>query len=137
MDNKNINNSISEDYCSFEVAKLLKGKGFDVPTTGYYRITGDRAFFGHAAFRHNNDKENETAGGMTHVAMPTHSLAVKWIRENFGLYIYLISPTPKTNWIGCIIKIGDYAPENTTDMFKSPEEATEAALRYTLENLIK
>ena len=27
---------ITEDYCSFEVAKLLKENGFDVPCNHYY-----------------------------------------------------------------------------------------------------
>lgn len=130
-----MNNNIQEDYCSFEVSKLLKEKGFGVKVPLYFRITGSDPFWA-KTMNWNDDKNNETAGGMTYISNPTHALAIKWIRENFGFHIYVsedqgIYIRNGKSWGWTIIK-GNYYGSG----FSSPEEATETALLYTLKNLI-
>jgi len=118
---KMINNNTQEDYCSFEVSKLLKEKGFDV-SSPYWDF--------------------EKVGEMS-VRKPTHSLAIKWIRENFGIHIFgsqFSITTKKYSWeIWDDKNEKNYVYKNDSDEwdFSSSEEATEAALLYTLQNLIK
>lgn len=68
---------ITEDYCSYEVAKLLKEKGFDEETEDYYC---------------KKDKSLEWASAWTmalpdeYYPCPTMQMAMKWLREK-GFYI--------------------------------------------------
>lgn len=128
-----MNNNITEDYCSFEVSKLLKEKGFVVYCTSLYTEDGKQNDVGNY---NGVDDDNYIS-----FSRPTHALAIKWIRENFGIFFDI---TP--NWVyqgkfkGYWFKI--YSLKNgvllyeTNKSFNSPEEATEAALLYTLKNLI-
>ena len=68
---------IKEAYCSFEVAKLLKEKGFGIKeeTRGYYPIKGDatgKLMFG-AEYHHNTSQ--------VQIVAPTHQMTMKWLRE--------------------------------------------------------
>lgn len=128
-----MNNKITEDYVSFEVAKLLKEKGFAVGSDHSFNPT-------------TNEPQNISSLNsiLPAIERPTHSLAIKWMRENFGIHISseynygtklweytitFVEDSQKTYEL--IDKLGILAPE-----FNSPEEATEAALRYTLKNLV-
>ena len=128
-----INNNIQESYCSFEVSKLLKEKGFDNSNCEYWDWS----------------KENIPM----HVCKPTHALAIEWIRVNFGYHPVLI-PTVTSFWTYKIVKVisnsdDDYilGIKSVSDLppykevcgydYSTPQEATEAALLYTLQNLIK
>lgn len=150
-----MNNNIQEDYCSFEVSKLLKEKGFDVSSTWYFLIKDScKGVFG----KLNIGERRVNMGAEVDMILikngnyayqPTHSLAIKWIRENFGIHIKLdwfTDEEKSIDWDFSIQKIGtdidergnseylrDYDVETG---FNTPEEATEAALLYTLKNLI-
>ncbi len=77
-----MNNIIREDYCSIEVCKLLKDKGFDIPCEDFYCNEGEkRSLECYDPFPYNS----ELSEGC--YSIPTHALAIKWIRENFGLFI--------------------------------------------------
>lgn len=130
-----MNNNIEEDYCSFEVSKLLKEKGFQVPTVFYFRITGGHMFPQPNPFNHNDDSKNETAGGMTYVSAPTHALAIKWIRENFHIHIWVEKYLSESIEIFYEYFVDNHVG-NSGYGYNNPEEATEAALLYTLKNLI-
>lgn len=124
---------IREDYCSFEVAKLLKEKGFGIEeeTRGYYPTKGDalgRLMFG-TEYHHNTSQ--------VQIAAPTHQMTMKWLRETHSIAIepMLLSH----GWFCQIEKIlEDFCKEyiNETDSYKTYEEAVDAALKYCLENLI-
>lgn len=131
-----MNNDIQEAYCSFEVSKLLKEKGFDVPLSTWYDPHGKEGFAGMKG-RFN-----------IYCARPIHALAIEWIRVNFGIFIY---PQFQTWDDGCFtanwcLKNGELW--NFHDLgvkkdmfwkrtkFNSPQEATEAALLHVLKNLI-
>lgn len=62
---------ITEDYVSFEVAKLLKEKGFDEPVKHFYFINGTFA----------NDLAITKNSYTRHYAAPTIQMALKWLRE--------------------------------------------------------
>jgi hypothetical protein len=132
-----MNNNIQDDYCSFEVSKLLKEKGFDIFCD--YGYQDDKSLLR----RNGNLAQNGWYN------RPTHALAIKWIRENFGVYIHLES-CPDSKWFYVIEDISekgyirnDGSKRQMPRMlslsekeFNSPEEAIEAALLYTLQNLI-
>lgn len=133
-------NNITEDYCSFEVSKLLKEKGFQVPTVFYFRITGDHMFPQPNPFNHNDDSKNETASGMTFVSAPTHAIAIKWILKNYGISISVDNLIDNKFYFSYRdTKSKDYASRTgcAENGYDTSEEATEAALLYTLQNLIK
>lgn len=115
-----INNSISEIYCSFEISKLLKEKEFDVPTLNYY-------YKGKIQTR----LEMVTNRNMTQdvCSAPTHALAIEWIRQNFGIWISVDCKHygNKEFWLCNLIP----------NIYNSPQEATDSAILYTLKNLMK
>ena len=97
-------NDIKEDYCSFEVSKLLKEKGFDVKCRLSWieqlahTVTDKRIANGEFTFDpipprklntdlHHYDKKYE----IINCSAPTHAIAIKWLRENYGINIYIIS----------------------------------------------
>ena len=113
--------NIQEDYVSFEIAKLLKEKGFDIPCdyaynnkAGYFEI--DRSNFDEIyCFR------------------PSLALAMKWLRE--------VHKQPINLWYDGDIWSSEIYRAVEKDFclvghFQSYEEAVEAAIKYCLEHLI-
>ena len=122
---KEINNNIQEAYCSFEVSKLLKEKGFDCYTTTWHQrgngIVGDVVG--------RSDRYNSK--GEAYTSHPTQALALEWLRINFEVIITLYL-TPIKKFCGLVISDKQYY----TQEFKTPQEAIGAALLYVLKNLI-
>ena len=118
---------IREAYVSFEVAKLLNEKGFVQETLMVYNQNGN--------FMPNGAIEDTY---QVFYSAPTHQMAMAWLREVHNLHIDIDpsegnwSPTVITlnDWT-CVIRFGDTIPIQDTY-----EEAVEAALKYTLENVI-
>lgn len=85
---------ISEDYVLFKTAELLKQKGFDEPTIGYY-IAETSQYMGQTFKRGEfaesisrvpwNHGIKET--GVQHLAAPTVQMAVEWLRVRYGLFV--------------------------------------------------
>lgn len=157
-------NDINEDYVSFQVAKLLKEKGFSAYCTSLYTEEGKQNDVGN----YNGTDDDKYIS----YSRPTHALAIKWIRENFGIhitsqqiwyskntkiaYFYLIYKNPEEDLgnhedrfaeilEGSYQEVkGNYVNDEKYDKllfdtkfaFNSPEQAVEAALLYTLKNLI-
>jgi hypothetical protein len=123
---------ITEDYVSFETAKLLKEKGFDEATFYDYNERGTR-WFEEVLVNHNSQ------GG---VACPTLQMTMKWLREVHNKHCDI--GVWKDGWFYDIfdtkILTGDIYQEfkcyNSGEGFNSYEEAAEAAIKYCLENLI-
>lgn len=119
---------ITEDYCSYEVAKLLKEKGFEGICDYAYSNKGN--YF--EIDRSNFDE--------VYCLRPTLQMAMKWLREVH--YIHA-NPIKQGNYNDCsdyytwIVARMGYIHRNPTVAEKlSYEEAVEAALKYSLENLI-
>ena len=143
---------ISEDYVSFEIAKLLKEKGFD-------------DFTCHSYYYKNGDIEEETRyeGDF---GRPTLQMAMKWLREvhniiividydyeftsdSYCFKIYRLGENGKPE--RCAIK-GEHYDKETNKMIEdivgyrdyerscneyiTYEQACEAAIKYCLEKLI-
>ena len=127
---KDILNNIVESYCSFEVSKLLKEKGFENEFCQCY--TEGREFYispNLLSERITGKKRPAT------IPAPTYSIAIEWIRLNFGIWITITSISQES-WQCHITKKGDSLGKLCFEDFNSPQEATEAALKYILEELI-
>ena len=133
---------ITEDYCSFEVAKLLKEKGFKIDTNNdYWKIGEDGTMYFMSSIGAYTSNPNEVYAiyrPENSYPCPTLQMAMKWLREVHNLHIDIDpsegdwNPTVITleDW-SCVVKYGDNIP-----IQDSYEEAVEAALKYTLKHLI-
>lgn len=105
---------------SFQMAELLKEKGFDDFTQIWYQhgegisgcVEGKRDYY--------NRK------GDVYTSAPTISDVVMWLYEKHGIWIGVYDLDDTTIFRHCFSNID----------FNSPTEAYEAAIEYTLNNLI-
>jgi len=128
---------ITEDYVSFETAKLLKEKGFDCTcehqyincSSGYPFLTDIRDDTG-CYYKNSEIGEDEYSA-------PTLQMAMKWLRDTHGLFIHIDVIREASCWLADIQDIkGDVSIYPVKKEFPNYEEACEAAIRYCLENLI-
>ena len=121
--------NIKEDYVSSEVAKLLKEKGFNEPCYTCYL----NKEFSHYDYLSTNFELIDNA-----FAAPTLQMAMKWLREVHYIHIGInpISGKGYNATIHDVADFDDYGIISDTEFFFHPEEAIEAALKYSLENLI-
>jgi hypothetical protein len=124
---------ITEDYVSFETAKLLKEKGFDGGCRARYGTAGS---FSYERFEiEESDREMYNA-----ILAPTLQMAMKWLREKYNLFPvvepFLTEETKPKYWVNVIWcnSIPKYSESKRN--YYTPEQALEAILKYCLENLI-
>ena len=128
---------ITEDYVSFETAKLLKEKGFDEKCRALYTFWFDEV---------EGPKEDEAENWNIepkYFSAPTLQMAMKWLREK--RCIIVVNPTWFTAdgckkwsfsiWADDNLEVDGENPAKRTE-YDSYEEACEVAIRYCLENLI-
>ena len=147
---------IEEDYVDFEIAKLLKDKGFDGKCSRFYMPNGNNRWkYGHY---HNFDISKR-------IDCPTLQMAMKWLRKIHNIllivdYEYECDTTPyffkiyrlgenskpesiavksisydkDNNPIEHIIGYRDW--EKSEGDYSTPEEAYNIGIKYCLENLI-
>ncbi len=132
---------ITEDYCSYEVAKLLKEKGFEIDTNrDYWKIGEDGTMYfmsSIGAYTSNPNDEYAFYRPENSYPCPTHQMALKWLRKVHNQHVQI-------KYFHGAYQEFEYAVINTFNgkayhepvSFSSYEEAVEAALKYTLENLI-
>ena len=122
---------ITEDYVSFETAKLLKEKGFD--ELCYQKYDSD----GELSFNHVGYVNSEKPCDDFYALAPTLQIAMKWLREIHNLQIQIVPVVMSRHkdWTFGIDR--DFIPL-TVDLLVFPtyEEASEATIKYCLENLI-
>ena len=137
---------ITEDYVSYEVAKLLKEKGFNEKCRGCYHYIFDNndnpivMLEKWLAQPHNNDFEDETFI----CSAPTHQMAMKWLREVHNIHIVIkivIRTYGDTEYYYELYGTKNKSLCVVCDIYKgeswdSSEQACEAAIKYCLENLI-
>ena len=119
-----------EDYVSFEVAKLLKEKGFKGDINAYYHIwdNGNKVC--------SIQEFSRSEAPHLYIPAPTLQMAMKWLRKkNISIEASVVR---SHYWVYTIYKIlSNKVEESYNDGgFKTYEEAVEAALKYSLENLI-
>lgn len=127
--------AIKEDYCSFEISKLLKEKGFDWMCNGYYNKDDEYSepYFGDGEGADNWNNQAPSVKDLW-CSAPTHQMAMKWLRERHDLHIEVIYNPYYKEYKGCMYKnIGEY---NYTEFYSTYEETVEAALKYCLTELI-
>lgn len=130
---------ITEDYCNFDIAKLLKEKGFNEKCKALYTVWFDEV---------EGPKEDETENWNIepkYFSAPTLQMTIKWLREVHHYYIQIMLDS----W-ACGGHMGYYVVIQKTDsdfemmlqdkvdkvFYETPEEAAEDAIKYILEDLI-
>ena len=130
---------ITEDYVSFETARLLKEKGFDIESRASIKVSsGDIYQISEELIKPESD-----------TIIPTLQTAMKWLREVHKLGVF---PTTYYREMGgnvrhdygsTIVRLDTFEiignSENIRDYTfeaDSYEETAEKAIRYCLENLI-
>lgn len=129
---------IKDDFVSFETAKQLKEKGFDVECDYAYNNKGD--FF----------KIDKAEQESIFCYMPTIQLAAKWLREKYRIYIENhitknhiggIDHWCKINTINDLTPFSNKSPFisyiiDSVDSCNTYEQAIEAAIAYSLKNIL-
>ena len=127
---------ITEDYVSFEVAKLLKEKGFDWNTDKQFnsdKIVGDYNITDRSRYPER------------YLDAPALQMAMKWLREVHHLHCNI--GYDNVNWYWDVQTVCKPVTEETSPKilpaiatigftYNTYEEACEAAIKYCLENLI-
>lgn len=156
---------ITEDYVSFEIAKLLKEKGFDEPTRMFYEVSNYPSSTAREKFKKITGRDmkqieihslygledepffNSVQGkDENQVACPTLQMAMKWLRkENLFVEIYTPSHSDHEDtiyhntWSFDLFNLKTkkymYCTYGEVE-YNSYEEACESAIKYCLENLI-
>jgi len=137
---------ITEDYVSFETAKLLKEKGFDENCAALYDLRNGEFHEKQTGYVFNNSQWDNF------ITAPTLQMAKKWLRKVYNLFIeiqcygceydekahfeysYVISEYVKINTGDCTIF--SLKKRNAKSQFLAPEQACDSAINYCLENLI-
>jgi hypothetical protein len=135
--------TITEDYVSFEIAKLLKEKGFD---------EGCRARYGTAGSFSYEKYEVEASGCEMHNAIlaPTLQMAMKWLRIEHNIHIepHIVKTRYSYGYMPNFIdlkKLKPYFPFDADGFDFSNadkyvcityDKACEVAIKYCLEHLI-
>lgn len=125
---------ITEDYVSFETAKLLKEKGFEGRMHTFYTEEGTEI-----------ESAYVVPSNFFPIYRPTLQMAMKWLREVHHYYIQVMLDS----WVRGG-RLGYYVVLQSTDSdfemmlqdafneayYQTYEEAAETAIKYCLENLI-
>lgn len=128
-----MNKFIEDGYVSYEIAELLKEKGFDIPVHTFYNpkkiphwLKLDPCLI------------NRNAG--VQISAPSHQMVMKWLREKYKIFIEIgvsVDLNGVYHYSFCILdKICKYLKRGDKVFYRTYEEAAEASIKYTLENLI-
>lgn len=131
---------IKEAYCSYEVAKLLKEKGFDEPCECFYDSENNDVSIVNGWMNISNSELEERE--FVCYSAPTHQMACAWIRkkgwhisiqltydDNYNAVYYVTISSTKTF-------LAEDIGELEYKYFSKVEDANNEALKYSLENLI-
>lgn len=142
---------ITEDYVSFDTAKLLKEKGFDEKCRYVYNTEGKKIASEHfmegESFVDKIDIESVARydGWNTYLLgdyaylCPTLQMAMKWLREVHKIAINIEwGEVFEENYQWWCIILNQNSGEilRESEYCKTYEEAAEEAIKYCLENLI-
>ena len=133
---------ITEDYVSFETAKLLKEKGFE----GYSILTiydenAANAYIKELKEKHLPYCSDDPKLKEFYYTRPTLQMACKWLVREHRLYVN-VAPSVEgyywtEKWHSYVEDLNKRYPSGRfISTLNSPEEACEVAIKYCLENLI-
>lgn len=129
---------ITEDYVSFDTAKLLKEKGFDELCPTFYETdepdNGPKYSKKLGWFLHNSYDYSDRHGKMI-ISAPTLQMAMKWLREIHDAIVNVFYDKDEEKWCAEHYRmlIDDYT---LIGHYNTYEQACEVAIKYCLENLI-
>lgn len=113
--------NLQEDYCSSEIVKLLREKGFKCGATyskGFVK-----------------DGDGFVGGLVRHEDKITHQMAMKWMREVHNIHIAIDRGIE--HYFAVLTKLKPYQDLTMkNDVFDTYEEAVEVALKYCLTKVI-
>ena len=112
--------TITEDYVSFETAKLLKEKGFNEPCLKQYYNNGELSNVSIEAKYNTIDNQ---------VSAPTLQMAMKWLREVYDIDISIIPIRSHKEYLP---RIESATISHDAIPWRKYEEACEAAIKYCL-----
>lgn len=143
---------------SYKLAKLLKEKGFDKPLLNCYfgdvfypnysvvnqydeRYMEDEGYFRLIPYNENDkglDLEtiNFNDWGSNYYSAPTIADVAMWLYEKHGIWISVFNDDVNFFWMGIVLNTKERLRDGNAREFNSPTEAYEAAIEYTLNNLI-
>lgn len=128
---------------SFQLAKLLKEKSFNLPCIQQYTYNGDVIYcvnnWGQPKLKTNDESYSDSGGDC--ISAPTIAQVVMWLYEKHDVWISVLSYSDEelnqTLWENKVIDISDdYNDCSDYTFYHSPTEAYEAAIGYVLNNLI-
>jgi hypothetical protein len=129
-----------EQYVTFEVARLLKEKGFDWFTYSYYTKddVDKEPYFGMENLCPDNWNGQAAEVNDLWFSAPTQQMAMRWLREEKGIHIY---PIPVTGFYYVVsVYLEDGNKVHNRILSRSGrhayEDVVDAALAYCLTNLI-
>ena len=124
---------IEERYCSYELCKLLKEKGFDVPCSKAYMNDS-------MVIKSIVQPIDFNSSG--YVSRPTHQMAMDWLIEIHNIFI-VVEPhmydyinEKNSSYVTSLWQGDNYYENITSKDYPTYEDAIEAALKCSLENLI-
>ena len=122
---------------NFELAKLLKEKGFDVPMIQNGRVycEGTKQI---ESIVSSNQVANWNANCYVEIcSAPTIVEVIMWLYEKHGIWV-TVNPNHSFKYWSVNLVTDKNANDNLHDatIFDSPTEAYEAAIEYILNNLI-
>ena len=130
---------IHDEICTYEVCKLAKEKGFDVPTHYAYNENCRKAMYMELCL-------NRNAKDSCSISAPSQSLMQRWLREEKEVFVevytrpHFATTHTKTFYVWniqyCDCKQAYRTFQAPQDTFYTYEEALEDALKYALENLV-
>lgn len=134
---------IKERYCSYEVAMLLKEKGFDELCENIYF---DKGLMDFVPYMFDDDDERYVKNSdfpdsyLVDATAPTHQMACDWLREVHKIFIE-ISVSIDLNGdhhysYSVLDKSCKYLRKGYTSFDWTYKDTVEGALKYVLENLI-
>ena len=124
---------ITEDFCSLEVAKLLKEKGFDELCIFKYNSEGVRMKAGVSIDEWQNSELDDDE-----CSCVSHQMAMKWLREVHHIAINIGWGEifeDKYQWWCIVLNMDNGNILCEENYHASYEEAVEAALKYILEKM--
>lgn len=123
------NKHITEQYVSFETAKLLKDKGFDGDCFVAYNANGN---IESAMELYGEETIGNGECGEGDIAAPTQALAMRWLREVKNIHINIYWLSIRKQYHSEIIE-GEKGCDDNCDTY---EDAVEYALKYCLTKLL-
>lgn len=127
---------IKERYCSYEVARLLKEKGFSEPVRSFYLIDDAHSNAVNVTYTITYRSVNSAKA----ILRPTHQMACDWLREVHKIFIEIsvsIDLNGDYHYSYFVLnKDCKYIRKGYTSFNWNYTDAVEEALKYSLENLI-